>query len=171
MQAPRWLGEFREDLEAFEGPRVCALATADARVRMVVLRDVGEDGSLAFTSDERSRKNATIRSTAEGEACFWASAIRTQWRLAGSLSVETEGERWRRVWDGMSPTAKALFVWPASGEPVADAAAFPKTYDGEPNGNYGLIVLRPVQVDRLDLRPHPHRRTVWHGGTGVDVNP
>ena len=171
MEALQWLGEFREALGAFEGPRVCALATGDGRCRMVVLRDVGDDGSLAFTSDERSRKNATIRRTPDGEACFWIDPIRTQWRLAGSLHIETEGGRWRRVWEEMSPTARALFVWPASGGPVAEAGSFAERYDGEPNANYGLIVLRPVQVGRLDLRPHPHRRTVWEGGAAVDVNP
>ena len=171
MAAPAWLGEFRAALGAFDGPQVCALATGDARVRMVVLRDVGDDGSLAFTSDERSRKNAAVRAEPRGEACFWIAPVRTQWRLAGTLAVETGGERWRRVWEAMSPTAKALFVWPPSGEPAADAAAFAETYDGGPNEHYGLLVLRPTEVDRLDLRPHPHRRTIWDGDTALEVNP
>ena len=189
MQAPRWLGEFREDLEAFEGPRVCALGTRQGRVRMVVLRDIGDDGSLAFASDARSRKNADIRKFPQGEACFWINALRVQWRLEGGYRIETAGSRWEQVWDDMSPRARALFLWPDSGRPFDPAAKFAEEFEGAPVETYELIVLEPSVAERLDLTPHPHRRVMWEdsnalfvktsgephqqsgGGQGLRVNP
>ena len=175
-----WLDEFRAAADARDGPLIAQFATVDAggrpRVRSVVVRDVGDDGSLAFSSDARSRKNGQVRRNANAALHFWFEPQRVQFRLLGTAEVVRGGLRAEAVWADHSPSARALFAWPASGQPrAADAAFVPELPNDAPRpATFELIVLRPAEVDRLDLSQTPQARRVWRADRawrGRDVNP
>ncbi|MEM6315673.1 MAG: pyridoxamine 5'-phosphate oxidase family protein [Planctomycetota bacterium] len=178
-----WIDQFDDDTVGIR-PLVAQVATcADGglpRCRSIVFRGWDEPGvgRMVFVSDRRSEKNATLRHNSGMEACFWLESARVQWRIGGTVEVCGEAAREDlrgRVWRELSDTARALFFWPASGEPKADDQAFPETVDADTPipDTFEVLVLTPSEVDRLDLNPHPHKRTHWpHAeGDGSAVNP
>jgi hypothetical protein len=173
-----WLDELRHAADERQGPLIAQLATVDAagrpRVRSIVVRHIADNGTLAACSDRRSRKNGELRHNACTEWHFWFEPQRLQFRLLGRCDVLNNGPLAARVWAGLSPTAKTLFVWPPSGAARADDAAFVDTYDGPPPATFEVLRLRPVEVERLDLINPPHRRRIWRATNawrGNDINP
>ena len=183
-----WLDALRTDLDAELGhaPRVAALATVagtgdapTAEARSVVVRDLGDDGSLTFTSDARSDKNAQLRANPSATLLFWLAKANRQYRLAGTVAIlSLDDPRRQRQWARMSGGARALFLWPPPGEPRTDGAAFPPKVPAETPvpPSFEVLVLTPARVETLDLGQTPHLRQRWTpaGGLGwarVVVNP
>ncbi|MEM8875538.1 MAG: hypothetical protein AAGD32_14925 [Planctomycetota bacterium] len=188
-----WLERFKSET-ANVRPLIAQVATsADGglpRCRSIVFRGwtdadgFSEGEQMIFVSDRRSRKNATLDRANGMEACFWIESKRVQWRIAGVVEVcgksaggDTAGGFRESVWRGLSDTARALFFWPASGEPRNDDGEFPETIDADTPipETFEVLVLAPLEVDRLDLNPHPHHRRRWvienQQFVGTDVNP
>jgi pyridoxamine 5'-phosphate oxidase len=178
-----WLPPLLSSLDAECGPRprIVALATVDERgrprVRSVVCRRIEEDGTLWVASDARSAKNRHIRANPAVEVVFWLPAAREQFRLAGTASFLDDHAARERVWRELSDESRALFAWPEPGEPAEqDASAFA---EGIPAGDaipesFEVLLVHPEEVERLELRPFPHRRTRWRqdeGWRATRVNP
>jgi PPOX class probable FMN-dependent enzyme len=165
--------------------RYLQLATvrADGRPanRTVVFRGFLEDtNQLKFVIDSRSEKAEQIEHQPWGEACWYFPDTRQQFRLAGSLTLvgsdtrsvaplghrsDSERELARqKTWQELSDAARLQFAWPHPGETRAeDAGAFsPPPPDAvSPLPNFCLLLLDPVQVDRLELRGEPQNRWLY----------
>ena len=177
-----WLDPLRTDLDEELGraPRVATLATvgrdATAEARSVVVRGIGDDGTLTFTSDARSDKNGQLHANPSATLVFWLAKAKRQYRLAGTVAAlaaddPRRADQWRSGNDG----ARALFLWPPPGRPREDAAAFPPAV---PAGaavpdSFQVLVLTPKRVERLDLTRVPHLRERWDAGAWARqvVNP
>lgn len=174
-----------------------ATVRADGRPanRTVVFRgfldqpdDMGCNG-LKFICDRRSQKISELQQTPWAELCWYFPKTREQFRLAGTVAIARDdsdkfGLVRRQTWEAISENAKVSFYWPSPGEPRAEQAAFQITADEaqselsltEPPGDFILLLLQPVEVDRLELRGDPQSR--WHYVQGddslwneVEVNP
>jgi pyridoxamine 5'-phosphate oxidase len=178
-----WLPEFRAVLQRQPaGPMVMTLATAAqsvARARSVICRRVGDDGRLWFTTDLRSSKMRELHNTPMAECVYWAAATRDQFRfygMAGFWLDEAEPIR-RELWNGMTDGSRAMFFWPAPGEPrETDVGKFPQTVaaDTPPPAEFVALAILPFEVDHLSLAPHPHRRRRWTAQDGwkvTELNP
>jgi pyridoxamine 5'-phosphate oxidase len=169
-----WLEVFRRS-SAGTSPLVMALATVDAagapRVRSVVCRNVDDDGSLLFTIDGRSEKHAHLVRDPRAEAVCWLPTVREQFRFNGVADLIGEGsadEARAAAWRSLPPTSKAVFLWPLPGAPrELPDDRFPQRADlPAPPPGFELLLFRPPVVERLELTPHPHRRTRWRKDDG-----
>jgi len=140
--------------------------------RTVVFRGFLEDtDQLKFVIDSRSEKAEQIEHQPWGEACWYFPNTREQFRIAGYLtlvrssSADSEREIARqKSWQELSDAARVQFAWPHPGETRAeDAGAFsPPPPDAvSPLPNFCLLLLDPVQVDRLELRGEPQNRWLY----------
>ena len=153
------------------GPLLMTLATIDnasgVDARTVVCREISPEGTLWFTSDSRSRKNAQIAIDARASAVLWVSHRRHQFRFQGS--VESESKHRDRFWNELPDTTKASFFWPRPGsshisgtfDAPAELAQMPETFS--------VLRLAPIIVELLELEPSPHRRRRWQAATSWRV--
>ena len=163
-----WLESLRHGVEEEFGdrPRLVTLATAtrggSPRARMCVCRSIDDEGTHLFVSDARSEKNQQLRARQEAEVVHWLPGRRLQFRLRGAAAPAAGIEH--RVWAGLSDATRAMFFWPPPGSPrVEGAGAFPQAVssDVEPPAAFEVIAFIPMEVERLDLNPHPHDRRRW----------
>jgi pyridoxamine 5'-phosphate oxidase len=178
---PDWLDALRSDLERTPGPRVATLATVDgtsAEARSVVVRHIGDDGSLTFTSDARSDKNRQLRANPSATLLFWLPMTKRQYRLAGHVAIAPPDDPRRAAqWARMNDGARSLFLWPPPGDPRDADAGFPSAVPAETPvpASFELLVFTPVRVELLDLTGSPHLRKRWlpsaDGWSGQTINP
>ena len=88
-----WLGEAEEG-EAVN-PTAVALATADAdgrpSVRMVLLKEVDEEGFVFYTNSE-SRKGLEMAETPRASLCFYWKSLLREVRVDGPVSKVSDAE-------------------------------------------------------------------------------
>lgn len=168
--------------EAFS--RYFQLATVNAerlpKVRTVVFRGMNNDGcSPLVISDARSAKTQQITQCSSVELCWYFPLSREQFRIMGyatiysaNSTVDEHSMCRARVWQQLSPQAKAQFFWPAPGSDREDALS-DECVDVMPD-TFQVISIRPNDVDHLILT-NPQRRRVsrfvegqWHAKA---VNP
>ena len=181
-----WLRELRGAVarEKGEGPVIGTLATVDAagcpRARSVVARRIDDAGRAWIASDGRSEKNGELRRNPAAELVLWLPENRLQYRLRGPVDILDAGARPDErlaLWRELSDAARALFFWPPPGAPLdADIADVPSAAPSSlaPPASFDVVVLKPEEVERLDLRPHPHARRRWRqedDWRGADLNP
>lgn len=181
-----WSHCLRESLNAEFGdrPNVATLATVDGdarpRARTVVVREIDDRDHLLIVSDARSEKNHQLAHTGSCELVFWLPTRREQYRLTGLATIATvtdDPQRVQRLWRALPEATRAMFHWPAPGQPrAAPDDAFPATLpaDAPPPHNFTLISFRADLIDRLQLAIAPHRRTRWNQRNAYapeDVNP
>lgn len=124
---------------------------------------------LKFVSDTRSEKFAQIEALPWAEACWYFPKTREQFRITGTLKAiaddsEPKLQQARRSsWQELSDSARLQFAWAHPGKPRAVADAFnPLAPPAEvPLPHFCLLLLEPVQVDRLELRGDPQNRTIY----------
>ncbi|MEM9695917.1 MAG: pyridoxamine 5'-phosphate oxidase family protein [Myxococcota bacterium] len=179
--SPPWLGELeasryrhRRDPTA----RYAQLATVEEgrpRCRTVVIRAVGDDGALTVATDRRSAKLAQLTHQPWAEICWYFGATRQQYRLSGTIVIETESAPLLRHWQSLSTGARRSFFWPPPGQPKAEAAAFATEDRDRPPANFAWLSLEPREVDLLELKSDPHRRRRWRletaGWACTELNP
>jgi PPOX class probable FMN-dependent enzyme len=168
-----WLVELSAAMGAVQRnvPLIATLATVDwqgrPRARSVVCRRLADDGSVWIASHARSEKNEHARESKLAELVIWLAQPREQFRLFGEVGVlDAEDQTGGRLdlWQDLTDASRALFYWPTPGKPLEpNPAAFPPGMpaDKAPPEAFEVLVLRPTQVERLQLRPHPHARTRW----------
>lgn len=145
--------------------------------RTVVFRGFLEDSNqLKFAIDARSEKIDQIAHQSWAEACWYFPTTREQFRFAGSLTIvgaehpDSVLQQARiSTWQKLSDPARIQFAWPHPGQPKADATAFepPAPDANEPLPDFCLLLLEPVQVDRLELRGEPQNRCLYCLHSGV----
>lgn len=146
-------------------------ADGTPRLRTLVFRGWAGPASLELLSDGRSAKAAELALQPAVELCWLLPKARSQFRLRGqcvSLPAEEEGRERERHWRGLSPAGRALWGWPAPGQPLDRQAAFPESLAAEvpvPE-HFWLVRLALSQVEALELTGHPHRRRRWRLATG-----
>jgi PPOX class probable FMN-dependent enzyme len=184
MIAP-WVEIFRASIaSAGAQPLVLTLATTDEaghpNARSVVCRQMDDDGTLWFTSDARSEKVRQLLRNPSAAAVCWLASIREQFRwAAGSveLMTDTASSDVTRIWHALSPESKAMFDWPAPGEPrEPNNDRFSRTRNAsQPPESFCVLVLRPHRVEQLRLSVHPHQRVRWtlknHQWVRQELNP
>lgn len=140
--------------------------------RTLVFRGfLADTDELKFTIDSRSQKPEQIGHQPWAEACWYFSSSREQFRLAGCLTLVTSDypnavlqQARQTAWQDISDATRLQFAWADPGKPKADAAAFdpPLPNPIEPLPNFCLLLLKPVQVDHLELRGEPQNRTIYN---------
>lgn len=155
--------------------RYLQLATvrADGRPanRTLVFRGfLADSDRLKFVIDSRSQKPEQIERQSWAEACWYFPQTREQFRLNGCLTLVKANnsdailqQARQTAWQEMSDATRLQFTWAEPGKPRADAAAFEQVPPNaiEPLANFCLLLLNPVQVDRLELRGEPQNRTIY----------
>ena len=163
---PPWLKAFRTAIETVKIPIVLSLATVDRngdpRVRSVVCRRVDDNGALWITSDARSSKNTELKSHPRVAASCWLMDLGLQFQFAGDAKIDRDPDRRQAVWASLKGKTKATFLGPDPGTARSHADHFVTDCDDEyPPESFSLIILRPTQVELLDVRPSPHLRWRW----------
>lgn len=153
--------------------------------RTVVFRGFLENtDQLQFVVDTRSEKINQITHQPWGEACWYFTQTREQFRIAGQLILVqadhpdfTLQQARQTLWQNLSDSARIQFVWAAPGQPRAELAAFspPAPNPEKALDNFCLLLLEPVQVDHLELRGEPQNRQIHYQELGQwstqSVNP
>jgi pyridoxamine 5'-phosphate oxidase len=161
-----WLGEFRAAMAKVDGPIVLSLATVNGggnpRVRSVVCRRIDEHGGIWITSDARSAKNLDVLAHPKVAAACWIREAGVQFRFTGEAEIVRDGDDLKRVWEELKPETKVTFFWPAPGEARGPDATFETQCNGsEMAREFSVIVVRPSEVEALEVEVTPHRRRRW----------
>ncbi len=86
-----WMNEAKKTEP--NNPNALSLATADKNgipsVRIVLLKDFGENGFTFYTSLE-SHKSTDIENNPKGEMCFYWKSLKRQIRVFGSINVVSD---------------------------------------------------------------------------------
>ena len=131
--------------------------------RTVVFRGFTENSSqLCMVTDLRSEKLAEIALQPMGEACWYFTNTREQFRLRGELTADgaSDSVQRRATWGNLSDAAKAQFFWPEPGAPLTSTPSdvpAPEPPDTPPN-DFVLLLLAAAEVDHLRLRGTPQTR-------------
>lgn len=153
--------------------------------RTVVFRGFLEGtNQLKFVTDARSEKVDQIRECAWGEACWYFTKTREQFRLGGSLTLVNEEhtdfslQTARQIsWQELSEAARSQFTWADPRRPRVSDAAFDVSPPEAtaPLPHFCLLLLEPEQVDHLELRGNPQNRWIYQyeeeNWTVQEVNP
>jgi PPOX class probable FMN-dependent enzyme len=164
---PPWRPVLDAALRAHEGRAASSnvqLATAgpDGRPanRTVVFRGFIDPGAgLLFTTDTRSAKAEHLRTNPWVELCWYFPETREQFRLLGRAGLEHDDLA--NLWRSLPGPTRQSFTWPQPGAPHDPDDAFALPIPAAPPPNFGVLVVTPERVEHLDLRPHPHSRTVY----------
>lgn len=140
--------------------------------RTVVFRGFAPDrNALMFVTDERSHKVKDLHHHPYGEACWYFTQTREQFRLAGALTLVSQThpnsaltQLRQKLWADLSDKARQQFYWPHPGEKrVEDWQRFeePSPDPEVPPEVFYLGLLIPDWVDHLELRGEPQNRTQY----------
>lgn len=140
--------------------------------RTVVFRGfLDPTNQLIIVTDSRSQKVDQIQHQSWGEACWYFPKSREQFRFTGQLTlVGTDypdpvlKQARQRTWQDLSDSARLQFAWPHPREPRLegdDASLSPPPNPEQPLSNFCLVLLDPVQVDHLELRGNPQKRSLY----------
>ncbi len=141
------------------------------RVRTLVFRGWADAVRLDLLSDGRSTKAEDLAAQPAVELCWLLPKARSQFRLRGHLELPAGADLLaarERHWLQLSPAGRALWGWPAPGQALESAAAFPSELaDGTPLPPHFLLLrIHVEQVELLELTGTPHRRQRWREATG-----
>lgn len=138
--------------------------------RTVVFRGwLPDTDTLTLVTDQRSAKVTDMIAHPWGEACWYFTHTREQFRLGGPLSLVTAStteptlaSARDRAWTALSDAARQSFYWPHPAQPRHPDADFsPREVDATPPADFCLVLLAPHQVDHLELRGNPQQRTLY----------
>ncbi|WP_216915602.1 MULTISPECIES: pyridoxamine 5'-phosphate oxidase family protein [unclassified Synechococcus] len=141
-------------------------ADGTPRVRTLVFRCWAGAASLDLLTDRRSAKSGELAGTAPVELCWLLPRARSQFRLRGQrlpLAGEEEQRALTFHWQALTPRGRALWGWPAPGEPLQSEGPFPRELGEEvprPE-HFELLRVGLQRVELLELSGHPHRRRLW----------
>lgn len=129
-----------------------------------------ETNQLKFAVDARSQKADQINHHPWGEACWYFTKTREQFRISGTLTLVQANHPTARfqgarqvAWGELSENARLQFAWPYPGKDRSAAAAFTPP-DPDPEvvlPNFSLLLLDPMEVDHLELRGEPQNRWMY----------
>ena len=171
IESARGVLRFLAERCAAETAVVAALATVDergtARVRHVVLRGLHAGlATLWMSSHIDAAKVLDLRSNPLAELAIWFPVERVQvrllarWRIIDARTRSATHARARRsAWQAHSPTAQALFTWPAGGRPFQNETSATTPFSRTtPPLSFALLHGTARQLDVLQIDPAHHRR-------------
>jgi pyridoxamine 5'-phosphate oxidase len=136
--------------------------------RTVVFRGFRPEGDrLVLISDDRSQKQAELRVQPWAEICWYFPKSREQFRISGQVEVvdrlSADQSVRTQVWQGLSDNARGQFAWPNPRANRANSEAFsPQIVDiQQPLDSFCVLLLKPVEVDQLELRGEPQNRSLY----------
>ncbi len=167
----RSLHQHRNQPEA----RFLQLATIDLdqrpRNRTVVFRGFLENSDrfrdcLKIITDSRSQKIEQIKANPWAEVSWYFTKTRSQFRILGKLilidSEFLELQTLRSAaWQALSESARTQFAWAHPREPRVDFLEIAPSDRVQPLDNFCLLLLQPIEVDRLELRGTPQNRWIY----------
>ncbi|MCT0206825.1 pyridoxamine 5'-phosphate oxidase [Synechococcus sp. CS-1332] len=141
------------------------------RVRTLVFRCWVGAAALDLLTDSRSAKSGELTGEAPLELCWVLPKARSQFRLRGhrlQLGGEEGLQALERHWQALTPRGRALWGWPAPGEPLQAEANFPRELNDEAPRpeHFELLRVQLQRVELLELLGHPHHRRCWRADTG-----
>ena len=140
------------------------------RVRTLVFRGWSEVDQLELFSDQRSEKIRELSIHEAAELCWLFPKARQQYRLRGRVACITatrQPELCQERWQKLSDTGRAVWGWPTPAAPFDPSASFPdQLCETSPLPDHFVVLrLQVDNVERLNLGPHPHKRTRWTAAT------
>ena len=146
--------------------------------RLVALSVGGDQGfrgwagadQLELFSDQRSEKVMELANDGAAELCWLFPKARQQYRLRGKVKLITATEQpelCQQRWQKLSDTGRAVWGWPTPADPLDPTGAFPEQLaETAPLPEHFVVLRLHVDtVERLNLGPHPHQRTLWRADT------
>ena len=168
----RSLHQHRNQPEA----RFLQLATIDLeqrpRNRTVVFRGFLENSDrfqdcIKIVTDARSQKIDQIYANPWAEISWYFTKTRSQFRILGKLLlIDSESDlelQQVRVdaWQALSEPARTQFTWAHPREPRVEFLEVSPPDPIQPLTSFCLLLLQPIEVDRLELRGTPQNRWVY----------
>ena len=144
-------------------------ADGSPRVRTLVFRGWSAAASLDLLTDGRSAKSAELRLNPAVEVCWLLPKAKVQCRLRGVVQPLVPADAaLAHHWQQLTPQGRALWSWPAPGEPYSSDATWPEELPEQepPPPHFELLRVAIARVEWLDLGCHPHRRTLWRAADG-----
>ena len=132
------------------------------RVRTLVFRGWHGGDLLELYTDTRSAKFEELVQQPQVELCWLLPKAKQQYRLRGTWMRQAQNSN-VQSWQSLSPQGRALWGWPAPGQPLERGADFPEELDDTVAIPENFLVLQ-LQINRaelLDLTRHPHQRILW----------
>ncbi|MDM7952726.1 MAG: pyridoxamine 5'-phosphate oxidase [Cyanobium sp. CZS 25K] len=141
------------------------------RVRTLVFRCWAGATVLDLLTDRRSAKSGELKGLAPLELCWVLPRARSQFRLRGHRLQLDDGDEQRALafhWQALTPRGRALWGWPAPGEPLQPEGPFPRELedDAPRPEHFELLRVQLQRVELLELLGHPHRRRCWRADNG-----
>ena len=156
---------------------VPAVASADAEVRTMVLRDFDRDAmTLRFHSDVRSPKIAAFEADPRCGVLLYDKEAKVQLRVRGTARIERDGPVAEAAWDAGTNFARRCYLAPMPPgtetqapspnlpEDVRDEEPSDERLEAEARENFCVLIVEIAEVDWLYLAHDGHRRAVWNGG-------
>ena len=140
------------------------------RVRTLVFRGWAGVDQLELFSDQRSEKVKELSGTRAAELSWLFPKARQQYRLRGMVQLITASEQpelCQQRWQKLSDTGRAVWGWPTPADPLDPTGEFPEQLaETAPLPKHFVVLRLHVDtVERLNLGPHPHQRTLWRADT------
>ena len=129
---------------------------------------------LKMITDSRSEKIVHLAHNPHAEIAWYFTKTREQFRLSGTVQVVTSTckdkpllSARKHQWSCLSDGARVQFLWPFPKEASPsdqDASVFsPEPVPGPgsvPPETFCLLLFKPQEIDHLELKASPQRRTV-----------
>lgn len=152
--------------------RYCQLATVNQKGnptnRTVVFRGFQpETNNLLIITDIRSEKINHLQQNPQAEICWYFTKTREQFRISGLISIvffDTNNadliKLRKEIWQRLSAKAKEQFTWANPGELINSNNHVNQDNINleNPVNNFCLLILKPDQVDHLQLKGDPQNR-------------
>ena len=151
------------------------VATADADVRVMVLRDFAQ-WTLRFHTDSRAPKVAVIARDPQVGVLFYDQPEKVQIRVRGVARVESEGATAQAAWESANNYARRCYLGEGPGSVAAQpSSGLPEAFEGiEPSdaqlaparANFAVLLVEVRQLDWFYLAHDGHRRAQFDLASG-----
>ncbi|TYQ27938.1 Npun_F5749 family FMN-dependent PPOX-type flavoprotein [Pseudanabaena sp. UWO310] len=143
------------------------------RNRTVVFRGFLENcdrlkDCLKIVTDERSQKIAQIDANPWAEINWYFTKTRSQFRILGKsilINSECSDLQFQKArsdaWKALSDPARMQFAWGHPRMPRIDFAHIAPPDPEQPLPSFCLLLIEPIEVDRLELRGNPQNRWLY----------
>jgi pyridoxamine 5'-phosphate oxidase len=161
-----WIGTAR-GTEAILEPNAMTLATVGAdgapSARMVLLKEVLDDGAFVFYTNRDGRKGRELAASPRAALVFWWEPLERQVRVEGS--VERTSDEETKAYFDVRPRESRIGAWAShQSEPVADRPALEQRFAEADAAHPGEDV--PVPPWWGGYRVVPDAIEFWQGRTG-----
>ena len=161
-----WIGTAR-GTEAILEPNAMTLATVDAEgrpaARMVLLKEVQDDGAFVFYTNRDGRKGAELAGNPHAALVFWWEVLERQVRVEGAVERTSDAET--EAYFDVRPRESRIGAWAShQSRPIADRAALEQRFQEADAAHPGDDV--PVPPWWGGYRVVPSAIEFWQGRTG-----